>query len=75
MALCVRLDDPYDGARLVDALLIAASYSREHGLPLKAREYVGLANEVGDALEASPAPLCNAHAERIDVGAYPAESA
>lgn len=53
MALDVRLNDPRDAARVVDALLDQAD-EVEVNQPMLARRYRDIADRFGDALETLP---------------------
>lgn len=57
MAVTVQWADVADAARVVDALLVAAGVETRAGRPLLARRYTGLADDLGDAIDAGvPVP-------------------
>lgn len=54
----LQLVDGRDAARIVDALLMAAN--QEHDTrPMLARRYCLLADQLGDAIDATGLPACN----------------
>jgi hypothetical protein len=55
VSVVVRFASSSDVSRLIDGMIAAAEVARAKDCPLLARAYVALANDLGDALDASRA--------------------
>lgn len=66
----IRVADPRDGARICEALLLAAETVRPQK-PILARRYIEIANSLGDALDQVDGPNWDGDTDRPELDYRP----